>query len=309
MKLSQSQVEQFHTDGYLRLEDVLDPQADLRPVIAAYEEVIDQRARQLHTDGRISSLYESEPFERRLAHIGAEAPEAAAALDIYLVRHAAMFHFLCNEKLHEVIESLIGPEILCHPCQHLRAVVPTALASISRTTEWHQDAAVLWPEADDHLIVTSWIPLVDVTLDSGCLQVIPGSHQQGLHAPGEGGQVAPEVLARSGTPLPLPVRAGGMILFHNYALHAACPNTSDTVRWSMDLRWQDPAKPTGRPFYPGFIVQSQSRPQTVQSDYAQWRDRWVFALDHTKGVPTRRWPATRQNAVPAAAPAAARRNA
>lgn len=308
MRLSESQIEHYHDQGYLVVEDVLDPQEDLGPVVAAYEEEVDQRARALHREGKLSRLYEDEPFKRRLARIAAEVPAAAGALDIYLIRHPAMFRFLLNPKVHDVVESLIGPEILCHPCQHLRAVAPTALASISRTTDWHQDAGVLWPEADDHLIVTTWIPLMDVTQERGCLQVIPGSHRQGLLAPAEGGdRVDPAVIA-AGEPLPLPVRAGGMILFHNYVLHAAVPNTSDTIRWSMDLRWQDPAKPTGRPFYPGFIVRSRSRPDTVQADYEQWCDRWVFALEHTRGVPSRRWPAgpSTPKSAPPAVPVAAR---
>jgi phytanoyl-CoA hydroxylase len=292
MGLTPEQVESYRENGYLKLDGVLDPQEDLGPVIRAYEEEVDRRARRLRAEGRLSSLYEGEDFAHRLAKIAAEVPAAAQALDIYLLRHPAMFRFLCNRKIHDIIESLIGPEILCHPCQHLRAVAPTALASISRTTDWHQDAGVLWPEADDHLVVTTWIPLVDVPLERGCLQVIPGSHRHGLIAHGTeaGARIAPERMP-PGEPLPLPIEAGGMILFHNYVFHAACPNTSDAIRWSMDLRWQDPAKPTGRPFYPGFIARSKARPETVQSDFEAWRRRWEYALAVTKGVPVNRWQA------------------
>jgi ectoine hydroxylase-related dioxygenase (phytanoyl-CoA dioxygenase family) len=292
MGLRREQVEFYFENGYLKAEGVFDPQEDLAPVIRAYEAEVDRRARTLHAEGRLSSLYENEDFAHRLARIAAEVPEAAQALDIYLIRHPAMFRFLCNRKLHDVVESLIGPEIMCHPCQHLRAVAPTALASLSRTTDWHQDAGVLWPEADDHLVVTTWIPLIDVPEERGCLQVIPGSHRYGLlqHGTGAGNRVPPERFP-PGEPRPLPVRAGDMILFHNYVLHAALPNVTDTIRWSMDLRWQDPAKPTGRPFYPGFIVRSKARPETVQLDYDEWRQRWEYALAVTKGVPINRWQA------------------
>ena len=184
-----------------------------------------------------------------------------------------MFRFLRNPKLLDIVESLVGGEILCHPTQHLRAVLPTALKDLTRTVDWHQDAAVLRPEANDHLIVTTWIPIVDVTEEQGCLQVLPGSQRsRHRYEPTNGHRVAPEVVAQY-EPLPLPVPAGGMILFHNYTLHAGRPNESDRVRWSTDLRWQDPAKPTGRPHYPGFIVRSRTRPETVQDDFSQWRDR------------------------------------
>lgn len=306
MKLSESQVKQFHSQGFLKLENILDPEDDLGPVIRAYDEEVDRRARRLQEEGRLSSLYEGEDFGRQLAKIGHEVPEAATGLDIYLVRHPAMFKFLCNRKLHDAIGSLVGPEILCHPCQHLRAVVPTTIATISRTTDWHQDAGVLWPEADNHLIVTTWIPLHDVEVEHGCLEVLPGSHKYGLiaHAPAGGSRVTQEQMP-PGEPLPLPIKAGGVIFFHNYVLHRARPNTSDSIRWSMDLRWQDPAKPTGRPFYPGFIVRSEARPDTVQHDYEEWRQRWEWALSVTKGVPQHRWPvlASVQATQPAEQPA------
>ena len=293
MGLTPSQVEQYHEQGYLKLENVLDPETDLDPVIRAYEGVVDERARKLYAAGKISSLYEGEDFGHRLAKIAAEAPEAAQDLDIYKVRHPDMFAFLCNPKIHDLIESLVGPDILCHPCQHLRATAPTSLASITKVTPWHQDASVLWPEADDHLIVTTWIPLRDVAIDEGCLEVMPGSHKYGLvRALVTGGahSVGDDKLP-PGEPQPLPLKAGGMILFHNYTLHHARPNTSDKIRWSMDLRWHDAAKPTGRPYLPAFIVRSKTRPETEQHDYEQWKRRWEYAQSVVKGVPASRWAA------------------
>ena len=40
---------------------------------------------------------------------------------------------------------------------------------------------------------------------------------------------------------------GGLILFNNSIVHCSYTNLSDKIRWSIDLRWQDPAKPNGRP--------------------------------------------------------------
>lgn len=38
---------------------------------------------------------------------------------------------------------------------------------------------------------------------------------------------------------------GGMVLFNNCIPHRSLENYSDKTRWSLDLRWQDPKKPTG----------------------------------------------------------------
>ncbi len=38
---------------------------------------------------------------------------------------------------------------------------------------------------------------------------------------------------------------GGMVLLNNGIPHRSLENYSDKTRWSLDLRWQDPKKPTG----------------------------------------------------------------
>ena len=38
---------------------------------------------------------------------------------------------------------------------------------------------------------------------------------------------------------------GGMVLFNNSIPHRSLENHSDKIRWSLDLRWQDPKKATG----------------------------------------------------------------
>ena len=77
------------------------------------------------------------------------------------------------------------------------------------------------------------------------------------------------------TPKLLPTRAGGLILFHPLMMHRSQPNVSEPgACWSMDLRYQDSAKPTGRPFLPGFVVRSAAQPETVLTDYERWNVLW-----------------------------------
>ena len=61
-------------------------------------------------------------------------------------------------------------------------------------------------------------------------------------------------------------------------------NNSDHVRWSVDLRYQKIGTPTGRPFHPAFVVHSESNPSSVVTDHAEWRKRWLEALESSKGV-------------------------
>ena len=291
MRLTESEVSRFHDDGYLLLEDVLD-ENDLGPVIEEYAEIIAERAEGLHKAGKVSDTHADKSFTERLFHLAIEAPQVTADLDIMRARGEATFNFLKNPKILDIAESFVGSEIVCNPIQHIRAVLPRQ-ESQRDPTPWHQDAGVCWPDTDPYFMLTIWIPIVDATLENGCLQVLPGSHKMGLftHAWGEGGLlVPPEHQPPNLTPKALPIQAGGVILFHNYTLHSAKPNESKTVRWSFDLRYHDVYQPTGRPYYPAFLMRSRMRPEACQIDYETWCKRWEFALENSKGAQAYRWP-------------------
>ena len=51
MRLTQAQVEAFHQNGYLVVEDALSDE-DLNPLIADFEELIDTIADELHAEGK-----------------------------------------------------------------------------------------------------------------------------------------------------------------------------------------------------------------------------------------------------------------
>ena len=84
--------------------------------------------------------------------------------------------------------------------------------------------------------------------------------------------------------LNLPMRKGSVLL-----MHKETPHWSDTVRWSMDLRYQRTGTPTGRPFHPDFVVYSQFNPSSVLKDYKKWSDMWIRALENSTGVQAHRW--------------------
>ena len=291
MRLTQSQVSFFHDNGYLLLEDALD-ENDLGPVIDEYKGIIAERAEELHAEGKVTDTHADKSFTERLLHLANEAPEITADLDIMRARGEATFNFLKNPKILDIAESFVGSEIICNPIQHIRAVLPKK-SSQREPTPWHQDAGVCWPDTDPYFMLTVWIPIVDATLENGCLQVLPGSHKMGLFThdwSSAGLAVPPEHQPDNLTPKPLPIRAGGVILFHNYTLHSAKPNASQSIRWSFDLRYHDVYQPTGRPFYPGFLMRSRLRPETGNTDYETWCRRWEFALENTKGAQAYRWP-------------------
>jgi phytanoyl-CoA hydroxylase len=288
MKLSPAEIKQFHEEGYVIVQDVL-KESDLAPVIAAINEFVDQRANQLLAEGEISELHENESFERRYASIYCQSKEIGKNMDIYQWRHPALFAFLRNENLLDVVSSLLGDEITCNPIQHLRAKMPYESKGSEpeyfQNVPWHQDAGVTLEEADNSDIITFWLPLVDAVAETGCMEIIPGAYKLGhLDHQAEGGT---SIVKESMPNLPAklaPCPKGGIVIMNKYTPHKGTANRSDIVRWSIDLRYQRTGEPTGRPFHPAFVARSRSNPGSELKDHSTWTSLWEEAIESSKGA-------------------------
>ena len=145
---------------------------------------------------------------------------------------------------------------------------------------WHQDVGVLTEEADAATILSCWIAVTDATVENGCLQVIPGSHHRDLvdHCPTGYDLGIPDRLLALAEAWPLPMSAGSVLIFGQQLVHASLDNvTRDEVRISMDLRFQPPDQPSGRPDFPSFLVRSANKPKEVLDDPDEWRRLWADA--------------------------------
>jgi hypothetical protein len=291
MPLTPDQVLEFREEGVLVAEGML-TDGDLQPLIEECAEWIDRKARALQAEGAISDACEGEPFDRRAAMLYAQSPRIMESIDLMEARGPAAFAFMRRPALMDVIESLIGAEITCSPIQHLRAKPPAAISGGGTgfyNVPWHQDAAVTWEEADESDIVTCWVPLVDATVDNGCMEVMPGAWKLGYlaHQPEGGTSIRPELLPDI-TPRPVPAPKGSVVLMHRWTPHRSTPNRTDRVRWSVDLRYQPTGTPTGRPFHPAFVAHSRRDPASVLTDHAEWARRWEDALLRSRGVKAHR---------------------
>ena len=155
----------------------------------------------------------------------------------------AMLDFLRHPPLVSCIESLVGPEIVGSSVYRVR---PKAPGYTRGAVPWHQDSGYFLSHCDKSLIVTCWIPLVDATIDNGCI-VLPKSHHNGVVRHYTGGQgdyleIAQEDLPAR-TPVAVEMGAGSVLFMTNLTPHASFENKTDIVRWSVDLRYQDPEVP------------------------------------------------------------------
>ena len=309
----------FAEYGYVMVENVLDIERDLEPVVSEYMTLLEDLAARWQAEGRIRSTYADLPFAQRLARILTDAgPTGFAPFDISLPFQGvteetpihlgpAVFNMLTSSRLLDTVEQFIGPEILSNPIQHVRIKPPEDLLppefrnSLVSQTDWHQDQGVALPEVDETVMLTVWLAITDAMVENGCLCVIPGSHKGGLvtHCPGgperDKGLHIPEEL-RGTNAIPVPAPRGGALFLHRRTMHASLRNQSDGVRWSFDLRYQPIGQPTGRPVFPAFVARSRQHPEQVVTDWRVWADLWRATRSHLAAHPVtgklNRWTGT-----------------
>ncbi|MFN8442769.1 MAG: phytanoyl-CoA dioxygenase family protein [Caldilineaceae bacterium] len=293
--LSQQQIKQFQEEGYLIVEDLFDPAADIDPIIDEYKSVLDNLANELYANHEISSTYADLPFGQRLIEIYKESgkvhaqyfdfslPQADVKNDTPFWAGPAVFSMLRNERLLDAVESLIGSEIYSNPVQHVRLKPPEHLCPKNEKgqvqlgkTPVHQDNGVVTPEADNTQILTVWFPLWDANVENGCLVVWPGSHRQGLldHCPTDIGLKIPGKYVR-GKAISAEMKRGSALFMDKLTLHASHSNNSENIRWSFDLRYNPIGQPTGRGAFPGFVARSRQHPESELHDPQQWHQLWA----------------------------------
>ncbi len=288
MRLTAEQLAEFNTRGVIIARAVL-THDDLQPVIDELSAWIDERARALHAEGEIADLHEDAPFATRYGLLFKQCPAIGRGMDIMHYRGRAMFKFLRNENLLDLLESLLGPELTCNPIQHLRAKPPQAYENREgpsfHNAPWHQDAGVMMPEAEGSDVVTCWLPLAEATVETGCMEVLPGLVETGYlrHLSAGGTTIAPEAMPQT-APIPLECRRGDVVLMSRFTPHRSTPNYSDQCRWSLDLRYQPTGQPTGRTGHPDFVARSRRAPSSELTDHETWCRLWIDAFEHPRGV-------------------------
>ncbi len=305
--LHHEQVECFHRDGFLVIEDVLDD-CEIAAVRSEYEAILERAATRLLEAGIVSDTYSELSFEERYARLFSELDDVYVLfqhLDISLplieampsdaTLHAgpAVFdHLLTNDKILDIAESILDTsELFSNPVQHSRLKAPANLlraalldSNVARTL-WHQDEATLTEDAAATDMLTVWVAMTDATVLNGCLHAVEGSHTEALtpHHAGTNFSAAeiyiPEESINGGRIVALEVKRGGVVLLHKRTMHAAFDNNSDGTRWSFDLRYHPIGQRTGRAFFPGFVARSFERPDLVLTDAAMWAASWQDARD------------------------------
>ncbi len=308
--LSNDQIEFFNLNGYLVIEDVVNQRTILDPIRDEYGLLLDRLISDWVKKNKVSKKIINLNFQEKLLEtykLGLDwfqpfdisLPGDTIKVDTPMHFSSNMFNLLKCEKILDIVEQIIGPEITSNPIQHIRLKPPTAYlrkqesrAHVSKT-DWHQDRGVTLEDADYTQMITVWVAVTDASLSNGCLKVIPkGSIDKLLpHCPQRQTAIAKDFISEADA-ISLPVKSGGLIIIHPLTPHSSLDNVSNDFRWSFDIRYNRSGESTGRQHFPEFIARSKSEPHTELKDWKTWKTMWEEtrrSLSNRKHIKIHRW--------------------
>ena len=112
-------------------------------------------------------------------------------------------------------------------------------------TTWHPDWP-LWPIITPADLITAWVPLQDVTVENGCMWMVPGSHKWGDQQAYLGTGDAFEAVNRDRSQLPegadlkavpIEVQRGECHLYHCLTWHGSRHNRTDQPRAAIAVHY------------------------------------------------------------------------
>ncbi|MEM9796131.1 MAG: phytanoyl-CoA dioxygenase family protein [Pseudomonadota bacterium] len=170
--------------------------------------------------------------------IDAMGPDGAYGINCYQARLATLWDVARHPAILDLVEDIIGPDILCWA-----TAILSKPAGEARAVPWHQDAG-FWA-LDPARTVTVWLAIDDADEDNAAMRFIPGTHDRGEIAMEavEGDVFAHGIPGADalGAPFTNTLKAGECSLHADMLVHGSGPNTSDRRRCGLTLRYCPPA--------------------------------------------------------------------
>jgi ectoine hydroxylase-related dioxygenase (phytanoyl-CoA dioxygenase family) len=222
-QLAPEQVEQFHEDGFLRLEAIT-TQDEVDRLAVIYDDLFEGR-RAVSEGDRLELAGDGErPVLPQIMNPERYAPEL---LETVAYANAA-----------SIARALLGDEAAPAGMHAIRKP-----ARHGAETPWHQDEAY-WAPTHDHNQISIWMPLQPATLQNGCMQFVRGSQHDPVRAhrlisPDAHGLVVDEEIDQERV-VACPIAAGGATVHNGRTLHYAGPNATDGPRRALIMAFQTP---------------------------------------------------------------------
>jgi non-heme Fe2+,alpha-ketoglutarate-dependent halogenase len=225
-RLSEKQIREFYENGYMGPFDAFSP-----------EDMADFHDEMLAIENKKSETYNFiTPRDRHL-----EMPR--------------LWQYMKSPAITERLAQILGPDLLAWRSQIFYK------GPHSPAIQWHQastfmvedylDPAIFPPDRSEMFQLTVWVAVDDSTPENGCLEFIPGSHDQirPIRFGGEHGfynaQFSLDFDEERQAKVQVPCKSGQFIVFAERCIHGSQPNQTDNHRLAFNMR----VVPTNVPVY------------------------------------------------------------
>ena len=147
MSLTESQLTDYHRDGFVVVDDVF-PKDELDAMDKEIDAIQKEREKPRHKNGWVMALGLASPITR---------------------------DFCADDRILDLVSPIVKPGISIYSAK-LVAKEPFT----TNICHWHQDDAYYSQHVDSMTRMSVWIPLQDTTAEQGTIKVVPGSHKRGL---------------------------------------------------------------------------------------------------------------------------------
>lgn len=223
--LSDAEIAAFHRDGYVVVENITTP-AEIEEMREWYDRLFASRRGE-----EIGDFFDTR---------AAEATDAPMTLP-QMIWPGKYEPRLRNTALFRNAQAMAGQLVR----SEARLVCEFAImkpAEMGAATPWHQDEAFFGIGTDYDVGIAVWTPLQAATVENGCMQYVPGSHEGELYPHDSvGGDTRAHGLEMV-PPFPqnavaAQVPLGGAVLHHSRTIHYAGPNASSAPRRAYTLEF------------------------------------------------------------------------
>lgn len=207
LKLSQSQIEQFHSDGYL--------------VLSSHEHgLVDPEVLQKWTSEVRNWPQEKEKW-MPYSEVTANGKRQLMRTENFVDYHDGFKTLLCGDHLANILKQLSGDDMLLFK-DKINYKLPSGNGFAP-----HLDAP-----AYDHIgrieHLTANLAVDPATKENGYLEVVPGSHKMDVEL-AEAGRISDAWVAVHDW-VEVPLEPGDMLLFGSHLAHRSGPNTTNKSR-------------------------------------------------------------------------------
>ncbi len=233
-------VEEYHKQGYQIVRNLFSKEE----IDEVYKDSKAIFLNQLNNVGLGGTFEKEEDFNKALFQLFEHFPERIIASGKHFQHGVSLHRLSLDERIIKILKQLglSFPNVCTRPMLFFNA---QKLAK--KQVYWKMDPHQDWRSMQGSLnSIVAWVALVDIDVNLGALEILPGSHLKGLQT-GEmvdSFGLIPENVLEGKKWLPIEVKKGDVLFFSSFLIHQSGHNaTENGIRWSCHFRYNDMNEP------------------------------------------------------------------